>query len=223
MALPLSDIALTRGSTRPAAAQEIGAAPYAPVDREAAIRRLYRDQLGVVNPDQAGLDFWMNQGWRDNEAELIRQMRGGAGLNPDPPESVNQALLADKNYAAFLRGMQFDESQIQSSLQAAQEAAQRRITAQRDAYDLQRTQGEEGIQRSYEARQNRSGRRLLDIARNRSQIDRQQTQFETGIGDQTAQLERQAAADIASLRRQRAEQELGARDRLTQRSMEYPV
>lgn len=186
-------------------------------DRSDLINRIYYQELGRLNADPQGLDYWNS---RDDlsDDELRRQIRGGAGLSG---ESVTQPLLADQSYSAFLRKMQFDESQIQSSLQAAQEAAQRRITGQAPIYNDQRQQSAEGINSGFEARQNRSGGRLRRLAEGRGRIDRNQQAFEQGIYDQKAKMERDSASQIASLRRSRAEQELGARDRLTQRSAQY--
>lgn len=186
--------------------------------REDLIRRLYYQELGRLNVDQQGMDFWTGEGFVEDESVLRNRLRGGAGLTGP---SVTMPLLADQSYAAFMRKMQFDESQIQSSLQAAQEAAQRRITGQAGVYDQQRKQSEDGVNSSFEARQNRSGGRLVKINEGRTAIDRQQTEFKNNIGEASAQMERDAASSIADLRRERAEQELGARDRLTQRSATY--
>lgn len=188
------------------------------VDREELIKRLYYQELGRLNPDQAGLEFWTGEGWLDDEAALRTRLRAGAGLEG---ESVVAPLLADKTYSAFLRNMQFNESQIQSSLQAAQEAAQRRIKAQAPLYDQQRRQSALSTNRNFEARgMYRSGGRLDKLAKDDKSLDYTQRKFESGINDASAEAERQAIADIAKLRRDRAEQELAARDRLTERSVQ---
>lgn len=183
-------------------------------DRSSLINQIYYQELGRLQADQQGLEYWNSRSDLTDE-ELRRQIRGGAGIQG---ESVVAPLMADQSYAAFLRKMQFDESAIQSSLQAAQEAAARRIQGQKATYDFQRQKGAEGIDRSYESRQNRSGRRLTDLAENRTQIDRSQLQFETGVNEQKAAMEREAATQIADMRRTNAEEQLAARDRLTQRS-----
>jgi len=194
----------------------IGAGATAPVgeDRTELINRIYYQELGVLEADQSGLEYWLSRSDLD-ESQLRQAIREGAGLTG---ASVQEPLLADQSYAAFMRKMQFDESQIQSSLQAAQEAARRRIEGQAGNYDLQRTQATDGVNSSYEGRQNRSGNRLVDINDARTVVDRNQREFESGIAEANAQMETDAASSIASLRRSRAEEELAARDRLTQRS-----
>ena len=183
------------------------------VDRNELIRRLYYQELGRNDATDEEINYWAGTGLDENA--LRSNMRNSAGLSG---ESVTAPLLADQSYAAYLRGMQFNESQIQSSLQAAQEAAARKIQGQRPTWDQQRTDGAQNIDSGYERRQNRSGKRLVDLNKQRSAVDNSQLQFETGINEAKGQMERDAAANIASLRRERAEQEIGARDRLTMRS-----
>lgn len=183
-------------------------------DRNELVRRLYYQELGRIKPDIEGWQYWANSGLDENT--MRTRMREAAGLSGKNPA---EDLLADQQYNTFLRKMQFDESEIQSGLVAAKEAARRRIDAQSGLYDQQRMQGARGVDDSFEARgMYRSGGRLKSLNENRMGIDRQQAQFESGIHSQSAEAERQAAGKIAEMRRNRAEQELAARDRLTLRS-----
>lgn len=187
------------------------------VDRSSLINQIYYQELGRIGADQGGLDYW--RGRTDLTDEALRQQIRGAGLGPNVGESVVAPLLADNNYSQFLRGMQFNESQIQSNLQAAQEAARRRITGQAGQYDLQRQQGLQNVDESFESRgMYRSGGRLAKAGEVQRAVDLNQRQFEEGIYEGTAQMERDAAQKIADMRRQRAEEELGARVRLTEGS-----
>lgn len=183
------------------------------MDRNALIDQIYYQELGQLNADDASRAYW--SGTDLDETGLRWNIRNAAGLSGT---SVNQPLMADSDYAAFMRKMQFDESQIQSSLQAAQEAAARRISGQRGMYDTQRQQGAQSINESYQARQNRTGGRLVDLNSNRAQIDLQQGQFESGVNEGKSEMERKAAGQIAEMRRAQAEQQLATRDRLTLRS-----
>lgn len=188
----------------------------AEVSREQMIRDIYYQELGRLEPDQDGLDHWMAQTDLTDDASLREAIRYAAGMTGT---SDTGDLLADPAYAAYLRGMQFSESQIQSSLQAAQEAAQRRITQQAGTFDTQRRDSERSVDQSFESRgMFRGGGRLLESAERRAQIDLSQNQFETGVLESSAQAEREAAESIAQLRRDRAEQELAARQRLTETS-----
>ena len=187
------------------------------VDRNSLINQIYYQELGRLSPDEEGLAYWSGRTDLD-DAGLRRAIRGSA-LGASAAESPTAALMADQSYSAFLRKMQFNESQIQSSLQAAQEAAARRIQGQAGMYDKQREQSQRNVDQNFESRgMFRSGGRLKTAAEGRTAIDYQQTQFETGVQEEKARMEREAASSIADLRRQRAEEELGARDRLTQRS-----
>jgi hypothetical protein len=211
--LGLSDAELEREIAY--SAQQNGQAPAAGgTDRSSLINKIYYQELGRLNPDQEGLDYW-NQQSNLSDSQLRQAIREAGGMSGT---SVNEPLMADQDYAAFLRKMQFNESQIQSSLQAAQEAAARRIQGEKATYDTQRKQGAQNINSGYEARQNRSGNRLTDLGENRTQIDRSQLKFETGINESKAKMERDAAAQIAGMRRDQAEQQVAARDRLTLRS-----
>ena len=186
------------------------------MDRAELIRQIYYQELGRLRPDEAGAKYWA--GRNDlNESQLRNAIRG-SGLGANAGRSVVEPLLADSQFAAYLRGAQFNESQIQSSLQAAQEAAARRILGQRPMYAEQIKQGGQNINSSYEARQNRTGVRLKDLNDQRNAVERSRLQFETGVNENKAEMERKAAQDIAAIRRQGAEEQLAARDRLTLRS-----
>ena len=191
--------------------------------RRDEINRIYYEKLGRTDPDQEGLDYWMG---RDDlsldqlQRAIVANSPMADKLGVEDGGNVNSDLLADSQYSTFLRNMNFNESQIQSSLSAATEAAARRIQGGKAGYDRQRQQGQEQIDGSYEARQNRSGKRLVDLSRRRADVDRNQLTFETGINESKAKMQRESAQQIAGLRRNNVEQQMGARDRLTQRSVQ---
>jgi len=191
--------------------------------RRDEINRIYYEKLGRTDPDQEGLDYWMG---RDDlsldqlQRAIVANSPMADKLGVEDGGNLNAALLADQGYSAFLRNMNFDESQIQSSLMAAKRAAEARITGAKAGYNRQREQGTRGIQNSYEQRQNRAGKRLVDIGRNTADITRQQNTFETGINDAKAEMVRNSAQAIAKGRRNNVEEQMAARDRLTQRSVD---
>lgn len=213
--LGLSDAELEK-QIRYSAEQNGSLKPTAPAgqDRSSLINQIYYQELGKLEADQEGLDYWNTKSGL-SDADLRAAIRHSAGM---AGKSVNEPLMADSDYAAFMRKMQFNESQIQSSLQAAQEAAARRIQGQAGQYDLQRKQGAQNIDESYGARQNRAGGRLVDLSNQRTAVDLQQRQFESGINEDKARMERDAASQIAGMRRDQAEQQLQTRDKLTLRS-----
>jgi len=191
--------------------------------RRDEINRIYYEKLGRTDPDQEGLDYWMG---RDDlsldqlQRAIVANSPMADKLGVEDGGNLNSALLADQGYSAFLRNMNFDESQIQSSLMAAKRAAEARITGAKAGYNRQREQGTRGIQNSYEQRQNRAGKRLVDIGRNTADITRQQNTFETGINAAKAEMVRNSAQAIAKGRRNNVEEQMAARDRLTQRSVD---
>jgi len=191
--------------------------------RRDEINRIYYEKLGRTDPDQEGLDYWMG---RDDlsldqlQRAIVANSPMADKLGVEDGGNLNSALLADQGYSAFLRNMNFDESQIQSSLMAAKRAAEARITGAKAGYNRQREQGTRGIQNSYEQRQNRAGKRLVDIGRNTADITRQQDTFETGINAAKAEMVRNSAQAIAKGRRNNVEEQMAARDRLTQRSVD---
>ncbi|MEM7536261.1 MAG: hypothetical protein AAF639_29020, partial [Chloroflexota bacterium] len=119
-------------------------------------------------------------------------------------------------YAAFLRQMEFDETGIQTALERARTAASSNIASQSPMFDLQRKQAARNIDNEAESRgMFRSGRRLERRSEARDAIDLNQRRFEEGQRNSVLGAEQTAADQIARLRRQRAEQELSARNRLT--------
>jgi len=186
--------------------------------RKALIEQIYYQELGRSDVDAEGMKYWMDQAHTlNNDSKLRDYIRSAAGVTGP---AVNPDLTKDQTYAAYLRQMQFDEAGIQTSLDRARTNAQAAIAAQSPLFDQQRAQAQDNVNDSFESRgMFRSGGRLAAGAESRNAIDTNQRQFETGQNQSIADAEFSASQDIASLRRQKAEQEVAARNRLTQGSV----
>jgi len=175
-----------------------------------AVQKAYQELLGR-DPDEQGLAYW------------TEQLRNGAltyeGLRSQlkrTSEGTQRATLSDPTFSAFLRNQGVRESEIQSE----QAALVDRIARQRNlgslGYDLQQEQAEKGTDTSWENRGlYASGGRLAELADRRRAIDVERAKFNTSLSDEQTGSDREAAQRIAELRRQRDEQELAARQRLT--------
>lgn len=183
-------------------------------DRNSLINAIYYQELGQLRPDKAGLDYWNKSGL--DEAGLRANIRAAGGLKG---KSAVQDLLADQSYGAFLRKMQFDESAIESSREAAKTAAKNRIKLQAGQFNQQLEQGVRSANQNYEARgMYRSGGRLDAVNKQHTNVDSQRNQFNFGVNEAAANYDRDAATRIGDMRRENAEQQSQAADRLTRRS-----
>ena len=207
----LSDVDLER---------QIAGAGNANEARRDEINRIYYQSLGRTDPDQAGLDYWM--GRTDLTGDALRQQMIGAspmaGVNSN---GLTASIMQDQSYASFLRGHTFNESQIQSRLAAANDAAARQISGQRPVWEQSRKVGLQGVDQNYESRgMFRSGGRLNSRNEVNANVDLQKGQFEGRINDANAQNQRDSADAIAAGRRENVEQQMAARTRLTQGSVQ---
>ncbi len=185
-------------------------------DRRALIEQIYFQELGRNAVDAKGMQHWLGQ-TQLSDQQLRDTIRFAAGVKSP---AVNPDLSKDPTYAAFLRQMEFDETGIQTALERARTAASSNIASQTPMFEQQRTQAAQNVDRNAEARgMFRSGRRLDQRAQARDSIDLNQRRFEENQRESILGAEQGAADQIARLRRQKAEQELAARNRLTQQSV----
>jgi len=135
-------------------------------------------------------------------------------------KNPNATLLQDPAYSAFLRRQGFDESEIQSTLAANKEALGRRILQAQPGRQIRREDAQRGINQDFENRGLlRSSSRLAAQARADQKLDLEKTQFETGIREEQAGLEREAASRLAAGRRRQVEEGEAARYRISQRNI----
>lgn len=198
--------------------------------RKALIEQIYYQELGRRAVDKSGMNYWLSVAQQLNNDDKLREAirfagsqatknRTGSDL-PGGPSRTAADLNKDAQYRAFLRQMAFDETQIQSGLDRARTSALNKIATQAPLYDQQRAQSGRAVNDSFESRgMFRSGARLDERAQRRDAIDLSQRQFEQSQRTSIQDAEYSAANDLARLRRQRMEQELAARDRLTRGSV----
>lgn len=125
-------------------------------------------------------------------------------------------LMQDPAYAAFMRQMGFDESEIESNLTALKASYDRQIVRQTPIFADQRLKAETAANRSADNRGLfRSGQRLFDVADRQSQVDLTEEQFRTGIQDSKLEASVDRDKKLNTLERMRQEEAVSARDRLT--------
>ena len=187
------------------------------LSRQDLINQIYYQELGRTAPDQAGLDYWM--GKTDVSDDQLRDtIRASAGISGD---NINQPLMADQGYAAFLRGNQLDASQIEGARAQAVAASIARGQAQSGNWETQRRDQARSINQGFESRgMQRSGSRLRGLAESESGIAGRQKSFELGLAQEQARANTGAAAAQERNRLAKTEEQLKARDRLTLRSQE---
>ncbi len=189
----------------------------------AAYRELYKRD---PRPDE--LAYWRGiQSTRGMEpSQLVDTIRYSASQAAAAQGGTSETATADVDvmkddqYTAFLRRMQFDESQIESNLAAQRESIQRQQKIRAGEFDWQRHQSNQAIDRDFANRGlYGAGRRVQDREQAEATINQTQLQYETEQSERQAALQRDAANRIASGRREKQEQELAARRRLTQQSV----
>lgn len=176
------------------------------------------DQLLALNPNLAANPNKIGTGISVNVAAPAAPAAAAAAA-PDAAQTqsqFNSVLAGDPQYNAFLRSVGFNESEIESSLQAIKDAYQRDITRKTPIFEDQRMQAEKASNRDFESRGLfRSGARIQDIGDKQKQVGLNEEQYRAGIQEDTLSAERDAAAKVAALRRQTGEQQLSAAERLT--------
>lgn len=196
------------------ATYEFGMDPRNFESRRDYVKAIYEQQLGR-EADYEGLNYWIEQ--RNLQGnDLIRQMRESAGLD--------NTLFQDPAYAAFER----QRMQQDGTIEADRLARLREIDAQRQlagaTYDRNLQIGLENVDDKAEARgMYRSGGRTKSRQELATAIANERGAAELQSSSQAADVNRAAAADRAELSRQRDEQEVATRNRLTQKSIQGAV
>lgn len=190
--------------------------------RKNLIRSAYYNYLGY-NPDEAGLQYWLAQSQGlNNDSKLVDAIAFSGGAERQP--GLSAQVLSDPEYASWFRQMGIEESQAQSALAANRDAALRRMNTQVSMYDQQREQSRRNVNDDAEARgMFQSGGRLQKLNETDTEYDRQRAQYTEGVAEGIAQDERQAAQQLADLRRQNAERILATRTKLTQNTLGAPI
>jgi len=180
-------------------------------DRSDYIANLYRTVLGRQG-DAAGQAYW--EGRTDlSGQDLLTEFRKGAGLDNE--------LYADPAYNAFMRTYRQREGTINADRadQARHLANQNKIT--QHVFDRQQEQGLQNTNNSYESRgMYQSGGRIRDRGQLITDIATNRANSTLANTRQQNELNRGAAQEMASLSRQRDEQEVAARNRLTNKSIQ---
>lgn len=169
-----------------------------------------------------------------NVDQVVKTPANTAAASPPQPQYDFQPLAApqlsnmnpytDLGYNSFLRGMGLNQSQIQSQVARQKEGLSAQLEAQRPVWADALSRGIRNIGGNAEASGvYKSGQRLQN--QNEFQVDqsRAQNAYESGIRGQQADLGAQLQAQMQDLARQQAEQELSARQRLSQESLSNQV
>jgi hypothetical protein len=161
--------------------------------------------------------IYEQSGTQEPYTDLRRFRDRGQQQTPQGGSGVSRSFKNDPTYMAFLRQMGLDETMINDTLQsiilAGAQASARDVTF----FEDQRMTREKSISESAEERgMFRSGRRISDVARGRSEIDLQETDAAQERATQLADAQKNAANELAQLEIDRGEAELAARDRAAQ-------
>lgn len=184
--------------------------------RRRQLEQLYTQTLGRP-ADPGGL------------AHFLKEMEGGAtledvrkGMMRSPEFNASGAVpMMDPAYAAFARKADLEESTIESNTQARRESVNRAMQLQKGRYDMQREDVADRYDRDFESRgMYRAGERLARTAKDQNRVSYDQNLYEHGQREQLSAYETNAAQQLAQSRRQRGEEQIAARGRLTQRATE---
>lgn len=130
-------------------------------------------------------------------------------------------ILADPTYAAFERQFDYNRGKLGSDFIALKNRLGRDLQRQQGIYDQQLIEGQRGVDETMDNRGLfRSGQRHIDRGRVKNNIDDQRQRFIDTQGETREEARRQKREAIADLKRQRGEQRLQARDRLTMKDAE---
>ena len=138
-----------------------------------------------------------------------------------PTESgVEFDIMTDPAYLAFLRAFDFQESEIVSTKEAQIERLAAALKQRLPEFDTQFRRGERRIRNNFAGRGMAFGSGVeRDVTELRGDVDRERMKYETTITGQQKDLERSAAERIAELRRRKAEEQLGATERVLDRRL----
>ena len=175
----------------------------------------YREAL-QREADDAGRDYW------------VGELMSGRITPTDLQDRMRQVALAplmydmqDAEYAAYLRGAAFKESDIEGTFNRTQDRLRSQIERETPVWGVKRQQAEENANNDWESRGLfRSGGRLKDVNDRMTALGLEQQNYEAGITDKIAEAEADRSRQIAASRLNTAEQMLAARRRLSQRDAE---
>lgn len=138
-----------------------------------------------------------------------------ADPTPTIPEWKSE-LLADPTYAAFERQFEYNRGKLGSDFIALKERLKRDRQRQKGVWQQQRKQGLQGINESMENRGLfRSGQRHLERGELKNRIADQRQRFIDQQGETREEARRTKRESISNLKRQRAEERVNARARLS--------
>ncbi len=127
-------------------------------------------------------------------------------------------VLQDPTYAAFERQFEYNRGKLGSDFVALKDKLKRDLQRQEGIYDQQRIQGHRGIDESMDNRGIfRSGQRHVERGQLSNRIDDTRQRFIDSQGETREEGRRAKREGISSLKRQRAEERVNARSRLTDR------
>ena len=130
-------------------------------------------------------------------------------------------LLQDPKYAAFLRKFDFDRDVLHDNFQALKDRQKRELARQDVTFDRDLTRNLEGVDRATDNRgMFRSGQRHLDRGTATSDMALARQRYVDEQGENREAGRRAKREGIASLKRSRSEERLGARERLSMRDAE---
>lgn len=169
----------------------------------------YREAL-QTEADEEGRNYW------------VGELMSGRITPTDLQDRMRQVALApffydmqDAEYAAYLRGAQFKESDIEGTFNRTQDRLRAQIERQSPVWDEKRRQGVEASNTDWENRGlYRSGARLQDTSNRMRALDLEQQNFEADITDKIAEADIDRSRQLAGSRLNTAEQMLAARRRL---------
>lgn len=180
------------------------------------IMQMYGNILGRA-PDAAGLQHYLQLMAQGTTRPQIEQLMYGS----NEFKTSDAAVMKDPAYAAFARRAQLQEAEAQNDLAAFRDEATSAMRLQAGRYDQQRQDVARGHDRDFESRgMFRAGERIKRTADDQARVTFEQQNYELGQRSALAQRERATASTIAALKRQRAEEAVSARQRLTQRAAE---
>jgi len=157
----------------------------------------------------------------DEERERYDRQRGrrreyNQAQRAKRQEKRNERLMQDSGFAAFMRQMGFDASEIENSWLTTKENLRAQRQQQMPLFEDQRIKAEQQVNHNAEASGLfRSGQRLVDVNDATTAVDVQRQSFLDGLRETRRTARAEKNSGLARLERQRAEQEIAAAERLT--------
>jgi len=177
-----------------------------------------RKKLRKLNPDMkfGKAKSKGGKGFKKFDKDTVLKLGKGVGQ-----PFWKSEVLQDPTYAAFDRNFEYNRSKVHDEFLALKDKLARDLVRQDARYDQQRVEGTRGVNRSMDNRGlYRSGQRHMGLGRMNNKIDFEREQYVSGQGEVREEGRRKKQEAIGDLKRQRAEERLGARSRLTARDAE---